>query len=804
MKWIFSLLLLMIYSSFSAQDYFIKSYFNSAQQVDRMHLQIASENQILVAGHNQESTEKGQVFLRMFDACGRELWSLNIRDTANNLSLIQLHLDSSNNILVHGQVDDYNKSPRPFFCKLNLQGQTIFYKEFISNQNINILPYASAIASNGDYLFYGLHNYSTSPPNNQKIMQARISSQGQLKWAKTYLFNSISWGRMTATSDNGMLAKTSNSVFKSDSLGNIQWAKEYSFLGSLSWPIETDQGYFFFKYSIGALDRAQALMFNKDGSVNWSGSVLYNFFPTNGKVINDGSILFAGHNSLFGNSMGYININPVDGNIMHFKEADGSSTLNGIRPLDIAQDKQGKIYAVAADNRGFIPQLSLIKLDDTLGGITCGFNSLVPSVEQSPVTFTQNLNVNPTTLSDMSLVNRFFVGIRSSNTPGFEECSFSKARGPYRLGNDTLLCLKQFLVLGNPSSDYEEYRWSTGASSKTLFVDKAGIYWLESITPCDTLRDTIQVSFYPEVGLDLGPDTSLCKGESITLKNANSLDNYEWSTGSTNPSITVSDSGWFWLKTNTNCGIVIDSIYVEFVEPGTDLNLGKDSIICQGDPIVLDAGNQSNYLWSTGETSRQIQALDSGLYWVESISPCDTLRDSIYISYHPTSTIDWFISDSLLDYAQKIEVKLISPTSSKTQWNFGDGNILFGDSLSYSYKNSGKYKLSLQVLDSNQCPAFREIIIEVLRGKITAPNVFSPNGDFINDTFGPIGKDFKSYSLSIFDRWGKEVFYSINQAWEGRNKDQEKLERGVYYYIMEIELSDDRPLILKGSVFLSR
>ena len=50
-----------------------------------------------------------------------------------------------------------------------------------------------------------------------------------------------------------------------------------------------------------------------------------------------------------------------------------------------------------------------------------------------------------------------------------------------------------------------------------------------------------------------------------------------------------------------------------------------------------------------------------------------------------------------------------------------------------------------------------------------APNSFTPNGDMMNDTFSPSVIGIETYELFIFDRWGKQVFYSndINQKWDG-------------------------------------
>jgi len=71
------------------------------------------------------------------------------------------------------------------------------------------------------------------------------------------------------------------------------------------------------------------------------------------------------------------------------------------------------------------------------------------------------------------------------------------------------------------------------------------------------------------------------------------------------------------------------------------------------------------------------------------------------------------------------------------------------------------------------------------------PDVFSPNGDQVNDVFTLFpgqGIEIKSIEGSIFDHWGDVVFSSeVNPfSWDGKFGDREVLP-GVYVYSIEIE-----------------
>jgi len=79
---------------------------------------------------------------------------------------------------------------------------------------------------------------------------------------------------------------------------------------------------------------------------------------------------------------------------------------------------------------------------------------------------------------------------------------------------------------------------------------------------------------------------------------------------------------------------------------------------------------------------------------------------------------------------------------------------------------------------------------------IYIPNSFTPNGDDLNDTFGPIGIGVKNtpntYSMKIFNRWGQLVFETTDffNRWNGTPSNingGEISPNGVYSYVIELE-----------------
>jgi gliding motility-associated-like protein len=81
------------------------------------------------------------------------------------------------------------------------------------------------------------------------------------------------------------------------------------------------------------------------------------------------------------------------------------------------------------------------------------------------------------------------------------------------------------------------------------------------------------------------------------------------------------------------CFPMTDTLLVS-IKPKYQVNLGKDTSICNNAPITLRAGRVfRNYLWNTGATDSLLTVTQPGLYWVEVIDSCgNQLRDSILIN----------------------------------------------------------------------------------------------------------------------------------------------------------------------------
>lgn len=121
-------------------------------------------------------------------------------------------------------------------------------------------------------------------------------------------------------------------------------------------------------------------------------------------------------------------------------------------------------------------------------------------------------------------------------------------------------------------------------------------------------------------------------------------------------------------------------------------------------------------------------------------------------------------------------------------WDFGDGESVSTTDSAYLYKYSeaGEYTVWAKVVDVKGCAdsISQTVTIENI---YRVPNVFSPNGDGINDNFIVTVNGVDYFSIEIFSRWGNMVFKrnGVQQIiWDGCMPDGNRVKPGTYFYVI--------------------
>jgi gliding motility-associated-like protein len=132
---------------------------------------------------------------------------------------------------------------------------------------------------------------------------------------------------------------------------------------------------------------------------------------------------------------------------------------------------------------------------------------------------------------------------------------------------------------------------------------------------------------------------------------------------------------------------------------------------------------------------------------------------------------------------------------------FFEYNKIFPDTVSYF--------VELTAISPEGCQARDTLEVLVVNiYNLIVYNVFTPNGDGVNDRFVVENEGVKEYRISIFDRWGNRVFFTQNpmEHWDGtRNNDGvTKMQEGAYFYYLEGRFNNDRQFQRSGNVTLLR
>ncbi|HMK19059.1 MAG TPA: FG-GAP-like repeat-containing protein [Chitinophagaceae bacterium] len=377
-------------------------------------------------------------------------------------------------------------------------------------------------------------------------------------------------------------------------------------------------------------------------------------------------------------------------------------------------------------------------------------------------------------------------------------------------------------VDGNGKPDLSMANYGTGKA--TVYVNNSSVGNISfsqkfdydsDIYPGDILEGDIDGDGYPDLSLsnltlskvsilrmaatvptiDLGKDTTFCEGDSLLL-NANTANGqYLWSTGSIANSIIVKQSGTYWVRVTTPGFVLSDTIKI-IVKPNPIVDLGKDSILCEGRTIILDAFNAgATYTWNNGSASSSITPNQSGVYNVKvDLNGC-IKKDTVIVTFKRVPRFS-LGNDTSVCNDQPI---ILDPKISGVTYLWQDGST----SSTYSVTQGGTYKLTI----TDQCGSYSdEIVIRKLQAcLLIMPNAFTPNNDGANDLFRiPPGVPLILDDFSIYDRWGNKIFTTndIKKGWDGTYKGT-KLSTGVFVYTVSGKLNNEDKF-LKGTVLLIR
>ncbi|HEX8515079.1 MAG TPA: gliding motility-associated C-terminal domain-containing protein [Bacteroidia bacterium] len=402
------------------------------------------------------------------------------------------------------------------------------------------------------------------------------------------------------------------------------------------------------------------------------------------------------------------------------------------------------------------------------------------------------------------------------------------------VGADVTVCPGTPTTLS--ASGASTYVWSPAATlsnpsiaNPVATTNTTTTYTVTANVPCaPTQVDSITVNAVNSVilNVDAGSNVSVCPGASTTL-NATGATSYTWSPATALSSTTIANpvSSPMTTITYTVTGTAACADPVSDVVTVTAANsviltvdAGEDITACPGVPNVLTATGATNYTWSpatalsntTGATTVS-GATSTITYTVTGTAACaDPVTDSVTVNVLTATPL---VVTAGPDGAVCVDEPLL--LNSTTTGGFG-GNVFNWSIISGIITDtiSGSNQANATVMATQEGVNMYEIMVMDLCGNFSSdtviyevtndcqviiPNVFTPNGDGINDEFKVKSNGLVSYSISIFNRWGHKVFESTDQdqGWNGSGSSD-----GTYFYILKAKTRNETEYDKQGYIQL--
>jgi gliding motility-associated-like protein len=235
--------------------------------------------------------------------------------------------------------------------------------------------------------------------------------------------------------------------------------------------------------------------------------------------------------------------------------------------------------------------------------------------------------------------------------------------------------------------------------------------------------------------------------------------------------------------------------------------LPSDTSLCSGEPISLISADASLNTWSTGSDASTISVSEPGWYILTREGACNSASDSVLIAGIPVSA-DFSLDQDTGYTVFPVMVSSLSTGSESCVWYLNDSVLVdFSAPGMLTFADSGTYVLKQICTNSSGCIDSTEQVIKVLSDKllIEVPNVFSPNGDGVNDLFKVKYNAVKTFEARVFNRWG-DFLYSwtdVASGWDGSTSGKD-MNDGTYFFVINGTDIKDVAFEKKGFVMLIR
>ncbi|MFY0591874.1 gliding motility-associated C-terminal domain-containing protein [Roseivirga sp.] len=372
---------------------------------------------------------------------------------------------------------------------------------------------------------------------------------------------------------------------------------------------------------------------------------------------------------------------------------------------------------------------------------------------------------------------------------------------PLPLGNTTVcyIDLTQPQTYNTPSTPGSDYNWfvtngqivsGNGTNEIQVLWDGPGsgdLYFTESTSTatdiCDGDSPLLTVDLREEIVPTFDIENVKCFGGidgSIRVSGINGLApyTYTWNVngqGNINDSLVTGLSAGNYSVDITSAGCTINVPFTITEPEPLSGTINVTDVLCFGESsgiaeaLITGGTGDYRYVWSQQPNVNQnrLTNIPKGSYSVDIYDENDCLL-----------TLNFNVDEPDRLIIENINATLISCPGGN------DGTLeasVSGGVAPYSYSWEGSSDTSplatgfskgtyrLIVTDANGCTTAASQSVEEATPKILFPNAFSPNGDGMNDTFGPTTPCTIIFNMQVYSRWGEVIFSTQNAqtGWDG-------------------------------------
>jgi PKD repeat protein len=414
---------------------------------------------------------------------------------------------------------------------------------------------------------------------------------------------------------------------------------------------------------------------------------------------------------IFGSNLGYVNLELTSQNNGRIRIRNNNNAIAFVDSSLLPINKW-QIMSVIANNgsgRGWKNEI------EATTNITAAQLPIATGIQQALGRYASSFG-NYYAQFDIAEFIIYDSALTSTQRVSIENYLHNKYAPPVNLGADINVSNNFCNITLDAKVGYTNYLWSTGASTQTVSVNKAGDYWVKTTDVFGfSSSDTIHVS-YPD-GSYKG-NTFLCLGGTKVWNTFLPKNNYtfKWQDNSTDSLFAITTPGSYSVtvtdklacSTSYSLAVSVDNFPIT-------ASLGNDTSICSGNLIYLKKGaaTTASYLWSNGTTNDSLPIFSSGKYSViaTDIYGC-VKKDTIHVLIAGVAPTANFSFDTVCFGKPTHFIDLSSPLPSVDSivsrfWSFGDLNTLdtSATTFTHTFADTGAFMVKLTVTTDSGCSA---------------------------------------------------------------------------------------------------